>query len=124
MTVTTAQGIAWLLGLAVPLATDLATKSAAPRWLKAGVATVLAALAGVLPTIVITDTTRWQDYVWAVLGALAVALSSHTTGLSDGVQRATAGFGLGPSAPAAAVDTPAPVDAETPPPPPPVDADA
>lgn len=97
MTITTAQGLAWLLGLAVPFATDLATKSAAPPKLKAFIAAVLAAAAGALPTVVVTNTMTWQQYVWAIGGAFAIAFTTHGTHVTDGLQRATASFGIGPS---------------------------
>lgn len=89
-----ASTVAVLCGVVVPFIVDIVTKSSAPRWLKSGLATVLAALAGALTTVTWGDSSNWHSYVLNVFIAFATALTVHRTGVTDPVQRATATMGV------------------------------
>lgn len=86
-----------LLGILVALLTEVLTKAYAPAGLKSAVAGVLAILAGVIPTVTYDPRAPWTVYVIAVGAAWLTALGTHYTGVTQGLQTATAGVGLGPA---------------------------
>lgn len=88
-----------VLGLVVAGAVELVTKAAAPAALKRSVAAVLALLAGVIPTVVLTPHTGARVYLAAVLSAWVVAITTHAAGLTGWLQNATASTGLGSDTP-------------------------
>ena len=92
-----ALAVAALTGWLIPAAVDLATKSRLPSGVKALLAFVLATLDGVLTTTAFMPGSSWHAYLITVAFAFVNAMAAHTTGYSNPIQRATAGFGLGPT---------------------------
>lgn len=92
--------LAGLVGLVLPAAVDLLTKSSAPAWVKTTTNLLLAAVAGWLATAVAD--TRYD--LWNVIGAILTAfvLSSvayyqlhRPFGISPAIRRKTGRHGLG-----------------------------
>lgn len=87
-----------LCGWVIPPLVDLVTKARAATALKTGLATLLAALAGALNTVVWAPRERWQDYLLAIAVAVVNTQSAHRilVGLGDPVQKKTGHVGIGP----------------------------
>lgn len=97
-----AYTVATLCGVVIPAVVDVITKSHARDGVKAFLAAALSALAGADSTVTFTAGERWQVYVLAIVAAFVTTMTTHATGYSRPLQRATAGFGLGPANPAPA----------------------
>lgn len=91
-----------LVGVVLPLAVDLVTKSAAKRWQKETVLAVLAAVTSVLVTATIGDGSAIVTVETVVQGVLAYVtgfVSFRTVtpvrSVADQIQDATSSFGVG-----------------------------
>jgi small basic protein len=99
MTLTNAATIAAILsGVVIPFLVDLITRADVSPRIKAAIATGLAALAGVIPTVVYDPNTGWQRYVANIAVAFLMTFTVHQTGVTDSVQRKTATKGVKPRA--------------------------
>src|SRR4051812_34431531 len=96
-----AIAVAGIAGLLIPAVVDLVTKSHLADGAKALLATVLSALAGALATVTITPTVHWQTVALSIVSSFVAAMGAHQTGYSRPLQKATADFGIGASAPTA-----------------------
>lgn len=90
-----ATTIALFSGVGIPFLVDLVTKDVANPKLKAALASGLAILAGVLPTVVYDPHVGWHTYVANVATAFVLAFVTHSTHVTDVVQNATASVGIG-----------------------------
>lgn len=96
------QFLAWVLGVACPIAVAVLTKSSAPSWLKAVLNAALATLAGLLAVAIQAqghlDLTAWG---LAIGNAMIAAWASYAGFLRSTIaaklSNATARFGIGPS---------------------------
>lgn len=84
-----------LVGVIIPHVVDLITHSSAPQGLKSLLAVVFSALTGALTTVSWQDGGDWKVYVLNIFMAFVAALTSHTAGASEFVQKATGDFGVG-----------------------------
>lgn len=87
--------VAALVGYGSAFAGSLLTKLHADQAIKAFVTYILATAAGIIPTVVWAPGTPWTQYALDVLVALALAVSAHYTGATNGVAVRTANVGLG-----------------------------
>jgi tryptophan-rich sensory protein len=93
-----ATAVALIVGYFAAHAAGLLTKAHAPQWVLGVVTTVLAALAGVIPTVVWNDRDSWKTYVANVFAALFAATMAHRSQVPEALQVATHNVGIGPSA--------------------------
>lgn len=87
--------IAALVGWCSAFAGSLLTKLHADQAVKAMVTYILATAAGIVPTVVWAPGTSWTQYALDVVTALALAVSAHYTGATNGIAGRTANVGLG-----------------------------
>lgn len=84
-----------MVGFIIPHIVDLVTHSTAPVWMKSGLAVVLAGLTGALTTVTWQGWDDWKVYVLNIFAAFMSAITSHTAGMSEIVQKETGDFGVG-----------------------------
>jgi hypothetical protein len=87
-----ATGVALIVGYAAAHAAGLLTKAHAPAWIFGAVSTVLAALAGVLPTVVWAQGASWQTYVANVFAALVATTLAHRSQIPSALKAGTRGL--------------------------------
>lgn len=91
-----ATAVALIVGFVAAHAAGLLTKAGTPEWLLGVVTTILATLAGVLPTVVWNPNDNWKAYLGNVFAALIAAFPvAHLTGVPRAVQAATPNTGVG-----------------------------
>jgi hypothetical protein len=72
-----ATAVALIVGYFAAHAAGLLTKAHAPQWTLGVVTTVLATLAGVIPTVVWNENDNWKTYLLNVFAALFAATMAH-----------------------------------------------
>ena len=87
-----ATAVAAIVGYAAAHAAGLLTRAHAPAWVLGAVTTVLAALAGVLPTVAWNETDPWQTYLLNVFVALGGALFAHKSQIPSAIKARTRGI--------------------------------
>jgi hypothetical protein len=94
-----ALGVSLLVGFCAAHAGSALVKLHAPQYLKATVTTVLAAAAGIIPTVVWADGASWTVYLQDVFAALAGQVLMHYIGATNWVAAKTSNFGLSANRP-------------------------
>lgn len=84
--------VALLVGYAAAHAAGLLTKAHAPQWVLGAVTAVLAALAGVLPTVAWNQSDSWQTYCLNVFAALVAATLAHKSKVPSAIKANTRGI--------------------------------
>jgi hypothetical protein len=90
-----ATAVALIVGYFAAHAAGLLTKAHAPQWTLGVVTTVLATLAGVIPTVVWNENDNWKTYLLNVFAALFAATMAHRSQVPEALQVATHNFGVG-----------------------------
>lgn len=86
-----ATAVALIAGYFSAHAAALLTKEHAPAWVLGAVTTVLAALAGVLPTVAWSSGQSWKAYTANVFAALFATTMAHRSQIPVAIHRNTAG---------------------------------
>lgn len=87
--------VALIVGYAAAHAAGLLTKAHAPAWVLGAVSAVLAALAGVLPTVAWNEGQSWQAYTVNVFAALIAVTLGHKSQIPQALRARTAHVGVG-----------------------------
>lgn len=94
-TTTATLVISFVIGILIPLLTELIIHSTAPMWIRSALNFGLSALAGVLVTVIFSDYSTLNDYLLAIASAWVASMRSHYAGLANPVALKTANFGIG-----------------------------
>lgn len=86
-----ATAVALIVGYFAAHAAGLLTKAHAPQWVLGVVTTILASLAGVLPTVAWNQGDSWKQYVVNVFAALFAATMAHRSQVPEALQVRTRG---------------------------------
>lgn len=85
--------VALIAGYFAAHAAGFLTDRHAPTWVLGAVTTVLAALAGVLPTVAWNEHQSWHVYLANVFAALIATTLAHKSQIPSAIHRATPGVG-------------------------------
>lgn len=95
-----AFAVALIAGYFSAHAAGLLTREHAPQWVLGAVTTILAALAGVLPTVAWSEGQPWGHYVTNVFAALIATTLAHRSQIPLALHANTPGV-VGPKSPRA-----------------------
>lgn len=87
-----ATAVALIAGYFAAHAAGLLTKAHAPQWVLGAVTTVLAALAGVLPTVTWAEHQSWHVYLANVFAALVATTLAHRSQIPSRLKAARGGI--------------------------------
>lgn len=91
----TALAVTLIVALFIPFLVELMVKINAPMSVRSVVNLLLSVLAGVVPTITISDYDNWKAYLVAILSAWLVAARVHYTGAAEPAARIAPNVGVG-----------------------------
>lgn len=90
-----AKAVAGIAGLLLANLGSILHKLSAPQYVKGAVTFILAAVIGIVTSVIWTPDEPWWQWALACMSALVGQVVAHSTGVTDPVAKATADWGIG-----------------------------